>query len=141
VEQAERSPRTKESSKMLLMSFYGYKMVSRDKIALHVTKVENMARQLRDVGEILSDVTIMAKILGSLPEKYNALITAWDNVENENQTLDKLRQRLIKEETRMTATNEASDALAAMSLKTNKTRKDTIENKRKETRTFEEKFC
>jgi len=51
-------------------------MASGDKVALLVTKVENMARQLRDVGETFSDVTIIAKILGSLSEKYNALVTA-----------------------------------------------------------------
>jgi len=114
---------------MLLMTcFYGYKIASRDKIALNVTKVENMARQLRDIGETLSDVTIIAKILGSLPEKYNALITAWDSVENENQMLDRLWQRLIKDETRMNAADEASDALA-MSLKTSKTRQKTREKK------------
>jgi len=76
-----------------------------------------------------SDVEIMAKILGSLPEKYNAFVTAWDSVECENQTLDKLRQCFIKRETRMNAADEASDALAAMSLKTSKARQKTKEKK------------
>jgi len=96
-------------------------MQSGDKVPLHVSKVENLARQLRDVGETVSDVAIITKILESLPEKYNALVIAWDNVERGNQTLDNLRQRLINEEARMTVTNEASDALAAMNLKVNKT--------------------
>jgi len=43
-------------------------------------------------------------------------------------TLDNLKQRLIKEEARMTATDEA-DALAAMSLKMNKTQQRTRERK------------
>jgi len=67
--------------------------------------------------------------LGSLPGKYNALVTAWDSVERGEQTLDNLRQRLINEEARMTATDEASDALAAMSLKVNKTQQRTREKK------------
>jgi len=37
-----------ESSKSLLMSrFHAYRMQSGDKVALHVSKVENLARQLR----------------------------------------------------------------------------------------------
>jgi len=51
-----------------------------DSVVSHIAKIQNMARQLRDVGEAMSDVAIMAKILGSLPSKYNALITAWDSV-------------------------------------------------------------
>jgi len=46
-------------------------------IAKYVAKVENMARQLTDLNENISDITIMAKILGSLPFKYNAFVTAW----------------------------------------------------------------
>jgi len=69
-----------ESNKLLLMTrFHGYKMVSGDKTALHITKVENMVRQLCDISEAVSDVTIMAKILGSLPEKYDALVIARDS--------------------------------------------------------------
>jgi len=49
-----------------------------------------MARQLEDVGEKVSDVAVMAKILASLPSKYNSLITAWDSVDVENQTLNNL---------------------------------------------------
>lgn len=60
-----------------------------------------MARQLKDVGEEVSDVTVMAKILGSLPTKYNVFVTAWDSVGTVNQTISNLTQRLIKEETQL----------------------------------------
>jgi len=43
-----------------------------------------MATQLKDVGEKISDTAIMAKILGSLPSRYNALQTAWDSVAENN---------------------------------------------------------
>ena len=57
----------------------------------------------------------MAKILGSLPSKYSALVTAWDSVGPENQTLQNLTDRLIKEESRMTLLEETS-ALAAVKM-------------------------
>jgi len=66
--------RTSESNKLLVMThFHEYEITSEDKVALHVTKIEKMACQLRDVGKTLSDVTIIAKILGNLPEKCNTL--------------------------------------------------------------------
>jgi len=56
-----------EFSKSLLMSrFQAYRMQLGDKVALHVSKVENLACQLRDVSETVSDVAIITKILGSL---------------------------------------------------------------------------
>jgi len=69
------------SNKLTLMTkFHEYKMSSTDSVAQHVAKIENMARQLKDIGEKLSEVTIIAKILGTLPSKFNALVTAWDSV-------------------------------------------------------------
>lgn len=65
-------------------------MASGDSVTQHIAKVENMARQLKDLGEAVSDVTIMAKILGSLPSRFNALDTAWDSVDVDKQTLQDL---------------------------------------------------
>lgn len=81
---------------------------------LHIANIESMARQLKDLGENVSDITIMAKILDSLPSKFNAFVTAWDNVDANNQTLQILTQRLIKEEGRMTVMDESSSGLMAM---------------------------
>jgi len=69
----------------------------------------------------------MAKILGSLPAKFSAFVTAWDSVEANNQTFESLTQRLIKEESRMSVIDETSGALAAMSMKNNKEKKKTSE--------------
>jgi len=71
-------------------------MQSRDKIALHVSKIENLARQLRDVGDRIGH-SDNNEDLGKFIRKYNALVTAWDSIELGNQTHDNLRQRLIKE--------------------------------------------
>jgi len=68
----------------------------------------------------------MAKILGSLPAKFSAFVTAWDSVDANNQTLESLTQRLIKEENRMSVLDEASGALAAISMKPNKEKKKRI---------------
>lgn len=113
-----------ESNKLVLMTkFHDYKMAGNDSVAQHIAEVENMARQLSDLGEKLSDVTIMAKILGSLPSKFSAFVTAWDSVDPDKQSLDSLTTRLIKEETRITVMDENTNALAAMNVR--KSRKHT----------------
>lgn len=39
-------------------------------ISQHVARIENIAPQLSDVGENISNVAIMAKILGNQPSRY-----------------------------------------------------------------------
>lgn len=58
-------------------------MSTSNTMAQHIAKIENMARQLANVGEKMSDVTIMAKLLENPPFKYSALVTACDSVESE----------------------------------------------------------
>lgn len=109
--------RKSASNKLVLMQhFHEYKMAQNDSVAQHFSKVENMAGQLKDVGEV-SDTCIMAKILGSLPSKFGALITAWDSVPADSQTLANLQERLLKEESRLTAHDQEAGAFAATSKK------------------------
>lgn len=87
-----------------------------DSIVQHISKIQNMAGQLKDVGETISDVFIMVKILGVTPE---------------SQTVEYLQERLIKKKFRMTASSdEATNAPAAMSLRT--TKKTTNFNEKKD---------
>jgi len=61
-----------------MTKFHEYKMASNDLVAQYVAKIKNMARQLKDIGEELSEVMIMVKIFGTLPQKFNSLFTAWE---------------------------------------------------------------
>lgn len=88
-------------------------MNASDTAVQHVAKIQNIAGQLRDVGEQVSDATIIAKILASLTPKYGTLQTAWDNVDPNRQTIDHLQERLIREDIRLSADSDAASALAA----------------------------
>lgn len=68
-----------------------------------------MATQIKDVREDISDIAIMAKVLRSLPSRYNALQTAWDSVPEENQSLDNLLERLLKEEERLEGDEDTTE--------------------------------
>lgn len=108
--------RSAANKSILLSRFYEYKMGTNDTVMQHVAKVENLARQLNEVGEVLSDVAINTKIMMTLPGKFNPLITAWDSVAAENQTRANLIERLIKEEQRLTIMDETAEALAATNI-------------------------
>lgn len=66
----------------------------------------NLASQIADVGEKLSEVTIMAKVLGSLTSKNSAFQTTW-NSKPGRQTM---QERLIKEEARLGAESDSNNA-------------------------------
>lgn len=141
--------RSAANKSILLSRFYEYRMGPNDTVIQHVSKIENLARQLSDVGEVLSDVAINTKILMTLPEKYNPLITAWDSVAPENQNRANLIERLIKEEQRLTAVDTMAEALATtnISKKSDKLNNDSKKpnshntNKVKDKKRVECYFC
>ena len=60
-----------ESHKLLLsQKFHEYKMDPNDSVSQHIAQVQNMARQLLDLGQNLPDIQVIAKILASLPSKF-----------------------------------------------------------------------
>jgi len=69
-----------------------------DTMADHVAKVELLVQQLENVGEKVSESSVMAKLLYSLPQKYVTLRTAWDSVATESKKKENLVSRLLKEE-------------------------------------------
>lgn len=96
----------------LTQRYYSYKMSSSDSIIQHVIAVQNMASQLRDLGETVSDAAIIAKILSSLIPKFNVFKTAWDSVDSGRQTIPNLVERLIREEANLSEEGETARALA-----------------------------
>jgi acyl carrier protein phosphodiesterase len=69
---------------MLTQKFYEYKQCLQETLWLnHIVKMKNMATQLTNIGETVTNVTIIAKILASLSSKYSTLQTAWDSVDPE----------------------------------------------------------
>ena len=97
---------------MLTQRCHEYRMSPGDTMVQHLAKVQNMAACLKDVGEKVSDVTLMAKLLGSLSSKYAMLQTVWDSGDPEKQTLNNLVERLIRQESRFTAEDEVPGAFS-----------------------------
>lgn len=104
--------KTDISRELLWQRFYDYRMADNDRIADHISKIESLVKQLKDVQENLSESAVCSKILNSLPTKYNAFRTAWDSVAQFNQTTENLTARLLKEESRMDSAETETNKLA-----------------------------
>jgi len=112
--------------------FYQYEMSVTGGIAHHITKVEFLARQIRENGDIVSDLAIMIKIISTLPIKYKGFRQAWMSTLEDNQTLNNLTARLLDEEANITVQEEHDNALATTSSGySSKNRKYTIKCHRK----------
>lgn len=111
--------------------FHEYRMCPIDSVVQHCSKVQNMAKQLTDLGEPVSDLTVMVKILASLTTKFSTLQTAWDSVDPERQTIDNLQERLIREENRLDASGDKANALTVTKQSGSKTSSKTKDNKKK----------
>lgn len=116
----------------LLQKFHAYRMNEMDTAVQHVARVTNMARQLKDVGENVSDDTVMAKILASLTTRFSTLQVASDSVDPARQTLDNLQERLIREDARLNSDEDASEALAVMTKNRRKRGAKNTEHKKAE---------
>lgn len=85
----------------LTTTFHEYRLTPSDSISQHIAKIENIANQLKDIGQTVPEIRIMATVISTLPSKYNAFVSAWDSVPENNQKMNNLRVRILREETWM----------------------------------------
>ena len=76
------------SKHSLLQHFHTCKINVNDSVAHYIAEVQNIAGQLQDVGENISEVAIIAKICGGLSVKFAAFLSAWDSVPLNKQTIE-----------------------------------------------------
>lgn len=104
--------KTDISKQQLWQQFYEFKVNAGESIAMQIVKIETIVKHLKDVEEIVSDAAVMSKIISSLPTKFSAFSMAWDSVEKTGQTIANLTARLIKEEARLTNSEDETSKLA-----------------------------
>ncbi|KAF2894179.1 hypothetical protein ILUMI_11994, partial [Ignelater luminosus] len=75
-----QAQKTEISKELLWQKFYEYRMSENAKIAEHISAIELLVKQLKDVDENISNSAICSKVINSLPSKHNAFLTAWDSV-------------------------------------------------------------
>lgn len=86
-------------NKMLLLDkFHQLKMDLNESVVEYIARVENLALQIKNSGEKLTDMTLITKVLSTLPVKYRNFRQAWLSMDESKQTLSNLIARLIDEE-------------------------------------------
>lgn len=95
--------------------FYNFKMEPGDSMAIHVSKLQSVVQQLKDLGEKVSESMIITKLLLSLPSELSHFHSAWESTAEKEQTMENLTARLIMEEARIAKhhQDEISEALVA----------------------------
>lgn len=100
---------------LLQQRYYDFVKDPKDDLAIHISKIEHLVQQLKDLGETISPSMVMTKILMTLPPSFSHFTSAWESTPAKLQTIENLTSRLLIEEARLEASNssEVSDALVA----------------------------
>lgn len=107
---------------MLQQRFFSAVMDPSDNIVGHISKLEDIAQQLKDQNEEISNTMIISKVLMTLPPCYSHFHSAWESTASENRTIDNLTARLMIEESRLLQSSSSSLApveSSAMAAKSN----------------------
>ena len=67
--------------------FYDYRFKIGDDITSHITTLETLVFELKDVGVDISEVQLMEKILCTLPAHFDSVTPTWENLDRDRQTL------------------------------------------------------
>lgn len=85
----------------LQQKFYGATYNKEDGIGGHISKLEHLVSQMKNLGETVSQGMLVAKILNTLPPEFSHFHSAWDSTPKGEQTLSNLTARLLIEEERL----------------------------------------
>lgn len=96
--------------------YYQYK-ISKDSIAQHIAKVENIVREHQETREKISNTSIMTKSLRSLPSKHRNFRQAWLSMAEDKQTIENLSAPLLDEEANLTASEKDEEALTTATFR------------------------
>lgn len=97
--QTVHAEKSDQSMQVLLDRFINCKMGEEESIADYVARMTGLAQRLKDMDLEQKDPMVIAKILGSLPARYDNIRTAWYTVPRTDQTIERLTDYLINEET------------------------------------------
>lgn len=82
----------------LLMQYYRYDKKPEDTIGEHIGKMDEMRRQLSDLGEKTSEAVYQVTLIGSLPREYSSIMEIWELTHESMSTTPNLVSRLLKRE-------------------------------------------
>lgn len=93
----------------LQQRFYAFTRNETDDVATHISKIEELVKQLSDLGTEICDSMVISRILTTLPPQLYHFHSAWESTSKADQTLENLRMRLMNEESRMSKSVDCGD--------------------------------
>lgn len=88
-----------------------------DSIATHVSNIEFIVKQLKDMGETITDDCVITQVLRSLPGKYRGFTMAWNLMEANRKIMATLTDLLLQEDATMAMRDDARAAYKAQGEK------------------------
>lgn len=105
----------------LQQQFFSFEKDPANSMATHISKMEMLVHQLKDLNVNIDNSLVVTKIIGTLPQEYKHFVSAWDSTTSDMQTIENLTSRLMIEESRMkSSSSELSGALFSKKLSSNK---------------------
>ena len=83
---------SEENKHLLLQRFIGYEFERGHDVLNHITTIENLASQLNEIGQTIPESRVITKIIMTLPPNYHPFISAWNNIDEDKKTVEKLTQ-------------------------------------------------
>lgn len=107
--------KSETTAHMLAQRWYAAKKDDSESMATYISKIQDLAHKMKEMGEPVSDVMVIRKILLTLPPHLDHFYTSWEGTSPESRTLENLTSRLLMEEERkgIRQDDEASEALVA----------------------------
>lgn len=106
-----------ESGKQHLQEkFFSLTWNEKNDMATHISEMESLAQQMKNLNVAIDDSTIITRILMTLPHEYKHFASAWDSTPATERTIMNLTSRLVIEESRLNtagAVSQAGEALIA----------------------------
>lgn len=94
-------PKSTSSILLLQQRYYSFVKQPTDDMATFISKLLDIVNQLKEQNEAISDSMVIAKIQMSLPPEYNYFHSAWESTSPADRTLEKMKARLMIEESRL----------------------------------------
>ena len=94
--QAYHDQHSEECIIALQAKYYNFKLNEGESIAAFISTLQQLAKQLTDLGQTITEHQLISKIICGLPSSFDRLLLAWDNIPLANKSLLGLQSRLIK---------------------------------------------
>jgi hypothetical protein len=93
--------RAADNKHLLHRDFLNLRPTAGDDIMVHITALESMATELNDLGVNISEHDLITTIMCTLPARFGFLASSWDNVPDNERSMDALRARIVSEQRRI----------------------------------------